>query len=156
MPKNSRAMGPSIAGLTEVNVPSETEYTEAMQRHGTDKFTEDDAAVVREWLDHQARNFDPHRAPTEVEQAVAEDASAKAAGDPDAKGLSDRVLEGAQTSAERVDAKTKADEGNADKVDVQGDGEDSSTDGDKSVDNGPTSDKLPTKSTGARAAARHN
>jgi hypothetical protein len=141
MPKITRSEGPSVAGLTEVNTPTEAEYSEAMDRHGSDRFTEDDAATVRAWLDHQTRNHDPHAAPTVVEDAAADDASTKASEGPDAKGYADRVLEGAQTSAERVDAKAKAD---AD------DDEDSSTDEGKPVDNGPASAKLPPKATGTR------
>lgn len=111
MPKNTVHTGPSIAGLTTAP-PSEDEYTAAMERHGTDKWTEDDADVQARWDAEQQRRLasvDPHAAPPEVAEAVAEDAAAKASDGPDAKGASDAALEGAPTSAERVQAKADAD-----------------------------------------------
>jgi hypothetical protein len=148
MPKTSKNAGASIAGLTEVNVPSEADYTDAMTRHGSDKFTEDDAATVRAWLDQRARTFDPHAEPAEVENAVAQDATAKASHGPDAKGYADQVLEGAQTGGERVEAKAEADKAEADKAE---DDESASKKDDDTVTKGKDSatKSAPTKATGS-------
>lgn len=117
MPKISATSGPSIAGLTTAP-PAEDDYTEAMKRHGTDAFTAEDADVVRAYLaDRQARDarsLDLHAEPPEVAAAASEDAAAKAAGGPDEKGMSDRILEGAITSEQRVQARAEHDEVNDD------------------------------------------
>lgn len=104
MPKISKDAGPSIAGLTTAP-PTEAEYTDAMERHGTDKWTEDDARVEAAWLAERRRQLaavDPHAEVPEVSAVAAEDASAKASDGPDAKGETDRAFEGTQTSEERV------------------------------------------------------
>lgn len=117
MPKNTVHTGPSIAGLTSAP-PTEDEYSDAMERHGTDKWTADDADVQDRWLAERRRQLaavDPHAAPPEVGAAAAEDAATKASEGPDARGATDARLSEAATSEGRVQTKTDAE--NADDSD---------------------------------------
>lgn len=62
MPKITKGDGPSIAGVTPP-VPTEDEYVAAMGRHGTDKWTDEDADVQGRWDAERARLLaavDPH------------------------------------------------------------------------------------------------
>lgn len=62
MPKITKGDGPSIAGVTPP-VPTEDEYVAAMGRHGTDKWTDEDADVQVRWDAERARLLaavDPH------------------------------------------------------------------------------------------------
>lgn len=129
MPKITKDGGPSVAGLTTAP-PTEAEYTDAMGRHGTDKWTEDDARVEGAWLAERRRQLaavDPHAEVPEVAAVAAEDASAKASDGPDAKGETDRAFEGTQTSEERVQR-------GAELREARDKGEDDSNDGDGDPD----------------------
>lgn len=170
MPKISSTSGPSIAGLTTGDT-SEAAYTAAMERHGTDKFTDADADVVRAWHAQEdarrVREADKHAELAEVAQAAEQDAAAKAGGGPDAKGVADRILEGAVTAEQRVQARAEHDEVNDDDStstttkpvgDPDGDGEgkdDSDTPADDPGDDGKVAAKpAPVKATKATTSTR--